>query len=254
MSAAPLIPRRWRGAAGSANNVDALAAVVQTAPIQARGGGLAILVPLGAHSLLPGLVAIKTLHRAIGRGRVAIIDDGTLTAQDRAMLAHHCDDPEMLPAAHVHHGSMPTGLEWSALLTALDRRPSEYWILLDPYCLTLRPVEEAAEAIGRNRSHLMMTTSGSAGIGLAGFAAGGPGRSVATELYTHLCNRHSTARDLTRLLFESEIEPVHLPAATYCEAASDGWPASAKVVLFDRNAHAAHAQAAKSVIEDLPRG
>lgn len=253
MSAASILPRRWLGDGTSAEEVEAMAPLLETAPISAARDGLAILLPLGAESLLPGLVALKSLHRAIGRGRAAILDDGTLTARDRAILAHHADDPEMLRAAHANHGPLPPGGEWSALLTMLDRRRSEYWIQLDPHCLTLGPLDEIASAIGRNRSHLMMANGERRSAGIAGFAAGGAGRDLAVEIYAHACNRHSTARDLVTLLFERETDPVRLPGGTYCEAGPDGYPDGAKLVFFDRDCRAAHATAASAIIEDLPR-
>ena len=111
---------------------------------------------IGTGVLLPYLVAVKSLWHHLQRGRVAILDDGTLTAPDRAILAHHCGDPQIIRIADVKLGEFPSGGTWERLLTILDNRTGEYWIQLDSDTVTLGPVPEIGEAIARNRSFLFL--------------------------------------------------------------------------------------------------
>jgi hypothetical protein len=90
------------------------------------------------------------------RGRIAILDDGTLTAADRAILAQHCGDPQILRMEDVPRGQFPQGGCWERLLTILDHRAGEYWLQLDSDTVTLGPVWELERAIDSNRSFTLM--------------------------------------------------------------------------------------------------
>lgn len=151
-----LLPYRWRTRRDVARHVRAIADILQTPPIVPVSDGLVLFSMIGTAVLLPYLVAVKSLWRQVGRGRVVILDDGTLTAQDRTLLAHHCGDPEIIRIASVRTDPFPTGGCWERLLTILDRRDSEYWVQLDSDTVTLGPVDEVAEAISRNRSFTLL--------------------------------------------------------------------------------------------------
>lgn len=150
-----LLPRRWRNRAEDERHAEAIADVLRTPPIIARNDGLVIFSMIGTATLLPYLVAVKSLWAELGRGRIAILDDGTLTAQDRAILAHHCGDPEIIAIAAVKLAGLPTSRVWTRLFTMLDRRRAEYWIHLDCNTVTIASVPELVQAVARNRSFLL---------------------------------------------------------------------------------------------------
>lgn len=125
--------------------------ILHTAPVRARGDGVVIFSMIGTRVLLPYLVAAKSFHAALGRGRFVILDDGTLTAADRAVLARHLDDPKIFALAGVDTGAAPRGGCWERLLTLLDLRRSDYVIQLDSDTVTLGPVPEVAAAIDASR-------------------------------------------------------------------------------------------------------
>lgn len=127
-------------------------AVLNTPPIVPADDGLILFSMIGTKVLLPYLVAVKSLHRALGRGRVAILDDGTLTDRDRALLAHHLGDPEIRPIDAVDTGSCPRGGCWERLLTILDLNANDYVIQLDSDTVTVGDLPEVAGAIAANRS------------------------------------------------------------------------------------------------------
>lgn len=126
--------------------------ILASAPIAAREDGVVLLSMIGTRVLLPYLVAVKSLHARLGRGRIVILDDGTLTQRDKALLAHHCACPPVIPIAAVDTGPCQRGGTWERLLTILDLRAHDYVIQLDSDTVTLGPVDEVADAILAGRS------------------------------------------------------------------------------------------------------
>lgn len=151
-----LLPRRWRNKQEAARHAEAIAGILNTPPIVPKQDGVVLFSMIGTAVLLPYLVAVKSLWHELHRGRVAILDDGTLTAQDRAILAHHCGDPQIFSIAHVDTDGFPMGGCWERFLTILDNRSGEYWIQLDSDTVTLGPVPELEQAIATNRSFTLL--------------------------------------------------------------------------------------------------
>ena len=146
------LPYRLRTRIGNARHDKAVAAILDTPPIVPRADGLVLFSMLGTAVVRPYLVAVKSLWSHLRRGRVVILDDGTLTGRDRAVLARHCGDPEIIDIASVDTTGFPQGGTWERLLTILDRRHREYWIQLDSDTVTIGPVPEVEGAINANRS------------------------------------------------------------------------------------------------------
>lgn len=127
-------------------------AVLETPAIRAANDGLVLFSMIGTKVLLPYLVAVKSLHAQLQRGRVVILDDGSLTGDDKAVLARHLDNPRIIPIASVDTGPCPVGGTWERLLTILDLRRDNYVIQLDSDTVTLGPVDEIAGAIAAGHS------------------------------------------------------------------------------------------------------
>ncbi len=126
--------------------------VLATPPLVPREDGVILFSMIGTKVLLPYLVAIKSLHHQLGCGRIVILDDGSLTKADKAVLAHHLGAPEIRHIAEVDTADCPRGGTWERLLTLLDMRRENYVIQLDSDTVTLGPVPEIAEAIAQRRS------------------------------------------------------------------------------------------------------
>ncbi len=156
MNMASLLPHRWRVKREAGRHNEAVLGILDTPPIVPQRDGLVIFSMIGTAVLLPYLVAVKSLWSHLRRGRVAILDDGTLTAADRAILAQHCGDPQILRIEDVPRGSFPQGGCWERLLTILDHRAGEYWLQLDSDTVTMGPVWELTRAIESNRSFTLM--------------------------------------------------------------------------------------------------
>ncbi|MBR0670158.1 hypothetical protein [Neoroseomonas soli] len=157
----------------------AASAVARTAPITPADDGVVLLSMIGTAVIRPYLVAVKSLWHQLRRGRVVILDDGTLTRADKEVLARHLGDPRISPIAEIDTGPCPRGGCWERLLAILDLRADDYVIQLDSDTVTIGPVPEVAEAIAANRS---FTLAG----GIAEADAGAlPLSTIAPTFYPH---------------------------------------------------------------------
>ncbi|GAA0269474.1 hypothetical protein GCM10009127_06780 [Alteraurantiacibacter aestuarii] len=162
MNMASLLPGRWRLKREAGRHNAAIIDVLMTAPISPKADGLVLFSMIGSTQVLPFLVAVKSLWSHLQRGRVAILDDGTLTAQDRTILAQHCGDPQIMRQGDVVRGPFPGGGGWARLLTILDHRAGEYWLQLDSDTVTLGALPEVEAAMSSNRSFTLMDSADAA--------------------------------------------------------------------------------------------
>lgn len=151
-----LLPHRWRAPIAGYLHNRVARAVLKTPPIRASDDGVVLFSMIGTRVLLPYLVAVKSLWNELRRGRVVILDDGSLTDADRALLKFHCDHPQIIPIADIDPAGFPRGGCWERLLTILDRTPDEYWLQIDSDTVTIGPVPEVAGAIEAGRSFIMI--------------------------------------------------------------------------------------------------
>ncbi|WP_066478992.1 MULTISPECIES: hypothetical protein [unclassified Sphingomonas] len=128
-------------------------AVLDTPPIVPADDGVILFAMAGTAVLYPYLVSVKSLHQGLGGiGRVVILDDGTFTASDRAVLRHHLGDPRIIPISAVDVGPCPVGGTWERLLTLLDLRRDAYVIQADSDTVTLGDLPEVRAAVAAGRS------------------------------------------------------------------------------------------------------
>jgi hypothetical protein len=170
------LPYSWRTKRAANRHDRSIRAVLDTPPVRAADDGLVLFSMIGTRVLLPYLVAVKSLWHQLERGRIVILDDGSLTAHDKALLDLHCGRPEVIPIATVDTGEFPHGGCWERFLTILDRRADEYWIQLDSDTVTLGPVPELTDAIAANRSFTLLG-------GTDGEIGALPLREIARTLY-----------------------------------------------------------------------
>jgi hypothetical protein len=127
------------------------ARVLATPPIRPIDDGLVLLSMVGSAVVLPALVAIKSLHAQLGRGRMALLNDGSLTQADRATFAHHLGNPAITHIRDVDLGAAPPGGTWERLLHLLDLRRDHYVVQVDSDTVTLGALPEVEQAIDAGR-------------------------------------------------------------------------------------------------------
>lgn len=175
--------------------------VLDAPPLVPCDDGVVIFSMIGHRVLLPYLVAVKSLHRQLARGRVVIMDDGTLTGADRRILAQHCGAPEIIALADVDTGPCPQGGTWERLLTILDRRAHDYVIQLDSDTVTTGAVPDVMAAIEVNRSFSLRGEASAALMPVGAFVASLPFESPPLHI------QKATERQLDRLNLPDLPEP-----------------------------------------------
>jgi hypothetical protein len=156
-------------------------ALLGTPPVVPKDDGVILFSMIGTAVVLPYLLAIKSLHHRLQCGRIVLLDDGTLTGADKAVLAVQLGSPEIIPIASVDTGVCPKGGTWERLLTIQRLRANNYVIQLDSDTVTLAGVDDVAAAIDANRSFTLSGGEREAPFGflplpefLSTFYPGGP--------------------------------------------------------------------------------
>ncbi len=130
----------------------AAAAILKTPPILARDDGLILFSMIGTAVLNSYLVAIKSLHNELDMGRIMLLNDGTLTAQDRRDLAFHCSNPVIIEMSDIDVSPCPSGNCWERLMAILNQRGAHYVIQLDSDIVVTGAIPEVLGAIAANSS------------------------------------------------------------------------------------------------------
>lgn len=157
-------------------------AVLDTPPIVPADDGVILFAMAGTAVLYPYLVAVKSLHQGLGGiGRVVVMDDGTFTDSDRAVLRHHLGDPQIIDIASVDVGPCPKGGTWERLLTLLDLRRDAYVIQADSDTVTLGELPEVRAAIAAGRSFTLRGEEDAQLLEAAAFVASRPAVDLAVR-------------------------------------------------------------------------
>ncbi len=140
--------------------------VFDTPPLKIVPSNLNIVTMLCHADVTMYLVAIKSFYKQIGHGQIVIVDDGSLSSADRALLVEHVGAC-FVPIGSVDTGSLPRGGCWERLATILDLASSSYVIQVDSDTLTRANVPEILDCIRANRSFTLGTTQGQKFVPLA---------------------------------------------------------------------------------------
>jgi hypothetical protein len=106
------------------------------------------------------LLAIKSLYLGVGQGRVAIINDSSLTDNDLAILHRHVPAIDVLDIAQISTGSCPRGGTWERLVKIVELSAGQYVIQADADILVSAPIPEVVRCWRENRPFLLGTGSG----------------------------------------------------------------------------------------------
>ncbi len=149
---------RVRQAVGYARLNRACRAVLASAPIR-PGDDPTVLSMVSGRDFLLYLVAAKSFHARIGSCRYHVIDDGTLTPAQRALLVEHLG-ATICDIAGIPMGPTPRGGTWERLLRIADLVRDGYVIQLDSDTLTVGPIEEVSAAIADGAAFTLVTHPG----------------------------------------------------------------------------------------------
>lgn len=129
-------------------------------PIHARDDAVRIVSSVSHLDLYMYLVALKTFQRFVPRGRPWILDDGSLSPDDIAVLRDHANPAEIVRLDDVAYGGGTKGVRWGILLTMADLAQDNYVLQLDSDTVTVADLPHVEEAIRRQRSFTLGTAMG----------------------------------------------------------------------------------------------
>jgi hypothetical protein len=103
------------------------------------------------------LLAVKSFCQRFGSvPHIAVLDDGSLNAQDHRRLLAHLPRIEIARIADISTGRCPRGGCWERLLLISDIVQHSYVVQLDSDTLTLSAIPEVKECVASNRSFTLL--------------------------------------------------------------------------------------------------
>lgn len=132
-------------------------AILHTSPLQQNDPGLTIVSMMCHGEVMMYLVAVKSFCHQLGRTpKVVILNDGSLTAEDRQTLDSHLPGVSIVPISSVSTDQCPKGSCWERLFLIGDMVADTYIVQLDADTITLGDISEVKECIAGNSSFSLL--------------------------------------------------------------------------------------------------
>jgi hypothetical protein len=132
--------------------------VLQSAPVALDASShLALLSQLQHKDVLMFLLALKSFARQIAPRAVYVVNDGSLSADDRRLLKDHVPGLAILELPAFRSPSCPSGGTWERLLAIASLVDDHYVIQLDSDTLTLGPIDDVRKCIGNETAFALGT-------------------------------------------------------------------------------------------------
>lgn len=137
------------------------AAITGSTPLQAGSIDFAITSQLQHKDVIPYLVALKSFcHFCVTPKEVHIVNDGTLTENDIALLKRQIPMLKLIDITDVDTGSCPRGGTWERLAYISQLSQRIYTLQMDADTLTRAPLSEVIDCIQEGRSFILGTDTG----------------------------------------------------------------------------------------------
>ncbi len=131
--------------------------ILNTPPLEPKENGLTIVSMLCHADVMMYLLAIKSFYRRLLRGRIVIINDGTLNARDIELLKRHVNPAEFIKAESLQSSSCPTYISWKKLFCIANCITDSFAIQLDSDTLTVGDIPEVREHVDSGTSFILGT-------------------------------------------------------------------------------------------------
>ena len=118
---------------------------------------LAVLSQLQHKDVLMYLLAVKSFARHIPPHAVFVVDDGSLSAGDRAMLQEHVPGLNLLELAEFHSAVCPRGGTWERLLAIASLVRDHFVVQLDSDTLTIGPIDDVRTCVNEQKAFALGT-------------------------------------------------------------------------------------------------
>jgi len=173
-----------------------------------RDAAVSVVSEVSHRDVVMYLIAIKSIYRFLGAGRIVVLNDGSLTKTDRDLLTRHLPFVRILTFRHVPIANTPKGGCWERLLLIAGLVKDTYVIQVDSDSLTFAEIPEVLDHIKHNRSFTLL----------------GAGSVATVEPMVDACARAKHSRD-------SSMEP-----QAVSERSLDQFPDCAKLKYVRGNA------------------
>lgn len=137
---------------------DRCEAVLRTAPIAMEGSSrLALVSQLQHKDVIMFLLAVKSFVRRVRPGAIFVLNDGSLTPDDRRLLQSHLPGVTFLELATYRSPACPAGGTWERLLAIASLISEHYVVQLDSDTLTVGFIEEVRDCVSQGRAFALGT-------------------------------------------------------------------------------------------------
>ncbi|MBK5294703.1 MAG: hypothetical protein JJE04_23870 [Acidobacteriia bacterium] len=123
--------------------------LLDTPPLVQRAAPLTIVSMVAGHDFHLYILAVKSLYRRLGRGRIVMISDG-VSPSSIALIQKHIGPVEVVPVETIDTGKCQRGGTWERLVYLIRRSENEYIIQMDADVLCVGPIPEVLHCIDNN--------------------------------------------------------------------------------------------------------
>jgi hypothetical protein len=132
--------------------------VLHAAPVALdASSGLVVLSQVQHKDVLLFLLAVKSFARRVRPRGVCVLNDGSLSANDCAVLREHCPGLTLLELAEHRSALCPTGGCWERLLAISSLVRDSYVIQLDSDTLTVGQIDDVRNCVRENKAFALGT-------------------------------------------------------------------------------------------------
>lgn len=113
---------------------------------------------------MPYLIAVKSIYLQLREGLVTVLNDGTLTEADRALLKEHISGIHVMELNQVPGANCPKGNCWERLLLISHLCQESFVIQMDADTVTLAAIPEVIDCVRNSRSFTLLGDQSHPGI------------------------------------------------------------------------------------------
>lgn len=126
--------------------------ILNTPPLEYKDAPLTILSMVAGYDVKLYLLAMKSLYRRLGRGKIVAIVADDVSPADRRLILQHLGPVKFVDIKSIDTGSCQRGGTWERLVYILDHTPDEYYIQMDCDILCVGAMPEVLECVDANRA------------------------------------------------------------------------------------------------------
>jgi hypothetical protein len=126
--------------------------ILDTPPLAYKEGPLTIVTMVAGYDVTCYLLAMKSLYRRLGRGKIVAIVADDVSQSSRELIRQHLGPVKFVDIKSIDTGDCQRGGTWERLVYILDHTPQEYYIQMDCDILSVGPIPEVLECVDQNRA------------------------------------------------------------------------------------------------------